>query len=699
MNKEVGNTAVNIGPKIGIDGEAEYRRKIENIIQQQKTYESQISAITSALGKNATAQEKASATGDIMADMVKTQEKRISLLNDMLSKAKEKYGETDTATLRWQQAVNEATADLNKMQTELRSATQDTEDLGDSMDDAGQQSLTFSDLLKSNLLSNTIMSGFSRLADAAKQFAQNMVTTAAEIKAQNSQFSQTFGDMADQATAAIKRVADESGILSTRLQDSGTKIYAFAKASGADSQTALQLMETALQAAADSAAYYDKSLSETTETLQSFLKGNYENDAALGLSATEATRNAKAYELFGTEFNNLSEIQKQQTLLKMVTDAQALSGAAGQAAREMTGWENVTGNLSEVWRQFQARVGAPFLEALVPIVQDITTKMQELTSGIDWDAFAQQVSSIIEAIVTNSQSIIAAITAIAAGIAAFKIITLISNIGELKAAIIALNLAMTANPIGILIAAISALISAIVYLWTTNDDFRAAVTKAWETIKSTASTVFSAVANFLTDTVPNAAKNMWNAIKTAVDNIISFFQNLYNSIAQYVSNIATTIVNGFNSAVSFIKSLPSLALQWGADFIQGLIDGIKAKISGVVNGVKEVADTVKSYLHFSRPDVGPLRQYERWMPDMMQGLAKGITDNMGPIREALRTVTGSMQLELQPAMAIPAQGVTYNAGGITIQVYPAEGQDEQAIADAIAYRLQDMTARKGAVFA
>lgn len=695
MNKEVGNTAVNIGPKIGIDGEAEYRRKIENIIQQQKTYESQISAITSALGKNATAQEKASATGEIMADMVKNQEKRISMLNDMLAKAKEKYGETDTATLRWQQAVNEATADLNKMQTELRSATQDTEDLGDSMDDAGQQSLTFSDLLKSNLLSNAIMSGFSRLADAAKQFAQNMVTTAAEIKAQNSQFSQTFGNMADQATAAIKRVADESGILSTRLQDSGTKIYAFAKASGADSQTALQLMETALQAAADSAAYYDKSLNETTETLQSFLKGNYENDAALGLSATEATRNAKAYELFGTEFNNLSEIQKQQTLLKMVTDAQALSGAAGQAAREMTGWENVTGNLSEVWRQFQARVGAPFLEALVPIIQNITTKMQDLTSGIDWDAFGQKVTAVIDAIVNNADKIAAGLTSIAAGLAIIKIGNLITQIPKLTTAIKTLFAVMAANPFGVIVTAIAAVVSGLLYLWQTNEDFRAAVTKAWETIKSMASTVFSAVVNFLT----NAAKSMWNAIKTAVDNIISFFQNLYSSVTQYVSNIATTIVNGFNSAVSFIKSLPSLALQWGADFIQGLIDGIKAKISGVVNAVKEVADTVKSYLHFSRPDVGPLRQYERWMPDMMQGLAKGITDNMGPIREALRTVTGSMQLELQPAMAIPAQGMTYNAGGITIHVYPAEGQDEQAIADAIAYRLQDMTARKGAVFA
>ena len=32
--------AVNIGPKIGVDGEAEYRRQINQIIQQSKTLES-----------------------------------------------------------------------------------------------------------------------------------------------------------------------------------------------------------------------------------------------------------------------------------------------------------------------------------------------------------------------------------------------------------------------------------------------------------------------------------------------------------------------------------------------------------------------------------------------------------------------------------------------------------------------------------
>ena len=92
----------------------------------------------------------------------------------------------------------------------------------------------------------------------------------------------------------------------------------------------MNLMERALKAAADSAAYYDTSVEQATETLQSFLKGNFANDAALGLSATETTRNAAAMELFGQKYNELSEIQKQETLLKMVEDGLLSSGLCAQ---------------------------------------------------------------------------------------------------------------------------------------------------------------------------------------------------------------------------------------------------------------------------------------------------------------------------------------------------------------------------------
>ena len=142
-------------------------------------------------------------------------------------------------------------------------------------------------------------------------------------------------------------------------------------------------MQTALTAAADAAAYYDISLEDATESLQSFLKGNFANDAALGVSCTETTRNAAAMELFGQKYQDLTEIQKQQTLLKMVTDAQELSGAMGQASREADGFENVVGNLKETWRQFLAGVGDPLLSRLIPIIQDLTTNFDSYIGVVE----------------------------------------------------------------------------------------------------------------------------------------------------------------------------------------------------------------------------------------------------------------------------------------------------------------------------
>lgn len=208
---------------------------------------------------------------------------------------------------------------------------------------------------------------------------KELIENAAEVNAEMSQLEQTFGSLEETAVSAMRRVADESGILESRLYSVGTRIYAFAKTSGMDSVQALSMMEDALQIAADSAAYYDRSLEETAETLQSFLKGNYANDAALGLSATEATRNAKAMELYGKSFQNLTEAQKQLALLDMVRDANRLSGAMGQAARESEGWENVIGNLKEAWRQLMAVVGQPALHIAIDVVKNLTNALAALT--------------------------------------------------------------------------------------------------------------------------------------------------------------------------------------------------------------------------------------------------------------------------------------------------------------------------------
>nr|DAH84432.1 MAG TPA: minor tail protein [Caudoviricetes sp.] len=239
---------------------------------------------------------------------------------------------------------------------------------------------------KLGALKTKIAAAFSVAAIVA--FGKKALETAASVNAANSAMSQTFGELEGAASAAITRVANESGILETRLKSLATGIYAFAKTSGMDSASALGMMEEALQVAADSAAYYDRSLEDTSETLKSFLKGNYANDAALGLSATEYTRNAAAMKLYGKSFQNLSEAQKQLTLLQMVKDANDLSGATGQAAREADGWENVIGNLKEAWKQLIAVIGQPVLKLAIPVVQSMTAALQRMTevANAAWQA-------------------------------------------------------------------------------------------------------------------------------------------------------------------------------------------------------------------------------------------------------------------------------------------------------------------------
>lgn len=220
-------------------------------------------------------------------------------------------------------------------------------------------------------------------------FGKKAVESAAEINASNSQLSQTFGDLQNAAENAMQRVADSSGVVKTRLQGVGTSIYAFAKTTGMDSAQALGMMEDALNIAADSAAYYDRSLEETSESLKSFLKGNFENDAALGLSCTETTRNITANKLYGKSFQELSESQKQLTLLQMVKDANMLSGAMGQASREADGLENVLGNLKESWKQFLSIIGQPVLQVTVNAIKQMTAVIVKMTE------YAQNATNVL----------------------------------------------------------------------------------------------------------------------------------------------------------------------------------------------------------------------------------------------------------------------------------------------------------------
>ena len=378
------------------------------------------------------------------------------------------------------------------------------------------------------------------------------VKAAADVKAANSQFEQTFGDLQGTASDAISRIAEDAGILDARLKGVGTSIYAFAKSSGAESSEAMALMEEALKATADASAYYDRSLDDTSESLMSFLKGNYANDAALGVSCTETTRNAKAMELFGKKFNDLSEIQKQKTLLKMVTDAQELSGAMGQAARESDGFENVMGNLKESARMLAAEFGEVLLPKVIALMQKATELLQKF-NGMD----------------EGTKKLILTIggIAIAIGPVLTMLGSLVTLFGTLQPLFVAVGAAMAgiSAPVLIVIGVITALIAAGVALYQNWDVIKAKALELYGELQKTfglVRDVITEIMNVIWSNMVSAWENIQISVSSKISAIVSTVSAKFDEVKNSITNRINEAKNAVHDAIEAIKGFFNFTFKW-----------------------------------------------------------------------------------------------------------------------------------------
>ena len=133
-----------------------------------------------------------------------------------------------------------------------------------------------------------------------------------------------------------------------------------------------------------------------------------------------------------------------------------------------------------------------------------------------------------------------------------------------------MNAAMKANPIMLIVTLIAGLVAAVITLWHTNDDFRNALISAWEAIKSAATKIFSAVANFFTETIPNA-----------FNSVLNWFKDVGKKFSEIGKNIVQGLKNGIKSAWNNLVS-------WFKGLFGDLI-GIAKKILGIASPSKVFA--------------------------------------------------------------------------------------------------------------
>lgn len=428
-----------------------------------------------------------------------------------------------------------------------------------------------------------------------------------------------------------------------------------------------------------------KAASEYSKEGKSMSQGLGDLIKRLQSSKTETGATADAYKIFGTR-GGLAFVNAAKSGKLSLSDLSSNIGQYGKTVdKTFKATEDPIDKSKVAMNQMKdalAKVGEALQTALAPIIQTIIAKLKEFTNW--WKQLSPQTQQMIIKI-----ALIAAVV----GPLIIMVGKLISGIGSITSGIGFLigHLNLTT----VIILAIAAAAILIITHWTQVKTFFIGL---WNTIKGLFgnignwfSSVFSAAASGVQSAwsgITGFFSGIWNGIKNVFSAVGGWFSNLFSTAASgiqsawsgitgFFSGVWSGITGVFNAVGSWFGNAfdsakqaicntfsPSALsdhfndvweavqntfsklnpMQWGKDLIDGIANGIKSAAQHVKDAVGGIAQNIRSFLHFSVPDEGPLVDYQSWMPDFMQGLADGINTSKYKVAQSIQGLASDMSI-------------------------------------------------------
>lgn len=268
--------AADIGPKIGIDGEKEFRDALKSMGQQLKTLGTEMKAVTSAFDVDNDSQKKLAAQSDILSRQLEVQQQRITEIQKALDYARQNYAENSNEVQRWQQSLNNATADLNNTKKQLNDLEHGVDDVGDAMDNAGQKTLSLGDILKANLLSDAIMAGIKAVASGIKSLVSGAIEGYGEYEQLVGGVETLFGSSADTVIKNAENAYKTAGLSANAYMETVTSFSAsLLQSMSNDTEAAAKKADQALTDMSDNANKMGTDMQSIQNAYQGFAKQNY----------------------------------------------------------------------------------------------------------------------------------------------------------------------------------------------------------------------------------------------------------------------------------------------------------------------------------------------------------------------------------------------------------------------------------------
>lgn len=669
--------AYDIGPRIGIDGEAEFRRAIQNINTNIKTLGTEMLAVTSAYDANDQSAAALTARNEVLAKQIDAQKEKLAKLQEGLAASAEKYGDQDEKTQRWQQMVNRATAELNRMERQLAENESSLQDVGESTSDASSGTESFADaadqaaggaerlgrgvgaatVALGNLISSGIQAALSGLKDLASAL-WNLDESTSEYREAQGKLNAAFeaaghsGEAAQQAYSDFYKIlgdtdtAAEASQLLAQLADSEQDMSRWTNiAAGVAGAFGDALPINSLIEAANETAKTGQVTGALADALNWVSVSEDAFNEQLASCSTESERNRLIMETLSGAYDTAADaFYRNNEAVVQARANQALLDAA------MAG-------LGETVSTVKNRLQAEFLPSIAAAASAFSDLLNG-TEGAD-AAFASAIQGLADTIISVLPDILAVggdvVMSLLDGVTQNLPTVIESGAGvllEFINGVVGMLPQIASAALDIIATLASGIADALPELVPTTVDAALQIVETLtdpETLDNligAALEIITALADGLVKALPKLAEKA----PQIIINIVTALANNLPKITEAALKIIITLAQGLIKAIpQLVKSIPSLVaalvdgfktyhskmLDIGKNIVSGVWDGIKAMGSWIKEKVSDffsgIVDSVKGVLGIHSPS----KVFAGIGGYMAEGLGEGFDREIGGVQRRI----------------------------------------------------------------
>ena len=705
--------AADIGPRIGIDGEAEFRKELNNLTQQVKTFGAELKAVSTSADDEADAVSKAAKQQEILGDAIDAQKRKLSQLQQALQKATQEWGESDTKTLKWRQSVARAETELNQLESQLKQTTsaldktdKAADDLGDSMKNAGKKSSSFGDMLKANL-SASVITGFASSITGA---ISGIISGLGQMVEESKEYQKIMGSLEVSSEKAGYTAEETSAAYNELFGVLGDNQTA---ATTTANLQALGLAQSDLNTLIDGTigvwATYGDSI--PIDSLAEAINETVQTGTVTGTLADMLNWAGTSEDDFNEKLKNCSTASERANLILQEMAAQGLT-QAGQAWQEQNANLVAANNATALYQQNASALAAaigPMFTAIQTAGAQLLGVLAQIAGAFDFSAIGAQITSLVEwftglvTAVSNGEMTIGEALGQVSGKFTETIGGILSQLGEALPSILQAGVDIVLNLLQGIVDNTPQLLQGVTDLITGAIDALANslpefVTRGMELVASLAQGVIdnlpeivSAAVESVTNFINTIVDQLPNILATGVELIMELIAGIINSIPDIISaagdiadNIVDTIIN-------------TNWLQVGMDILsgigRGITNGIGSVISAARNAASNILNSIKGFFGIHSPSTV---MRDMIGGNMMQGWANGIRggihSTVGAMQSASRQVYGAIGGQLPAYATASAPG----AGGLSgLQIVLNDGTLVGKLSPAINRTLGGYTKMQG----